>query len=357
VLFEPQSGPHDKPCGEGILGEGVRALEDLGVRTIATRSRAFGAIRYCIAGLEPLRVSLPSDGAALPRPILMDLLGAEIASTSSIRLVAARAEAVRVAGGFELSAVGGIAARALFLAVADGAGGTSAPWLREPRSERRASYRRGRFGIRARFESAEQLTDVEVHLGKECEVYLTPLPDGWMNVAALFERAPRDVHGTAQILEAALEQHPLARSRLGALLGRPEARSLDHALPLHTSDGESFLVGDAGGGIDPILGCGVSVALRSGIEAARSARARMDGRPRERVRENYEHFYAHEVRARRALSSFLRAAARHAALARVLVRVARASPLVTRSLVRIAAGGISESGGAGTRARMEHPVA
>ncbi len=336
ALFEPQGEAFDKPCGEGILGEGVRALGELGLSSVAAGARPFEGIRYCIPGVEPVRVRLPSAGVALLRPTLMRLLGEAIEREGSIVRWTTRTQASRCEDGFELSTAQGRIARARMLVAADGAGGTSAPWLRGPRRHRAHARDRGRLGLRARFESAHELADVEVHLGSECELYLTPLPDGWINVAALFDVAPRGIHGAARLLERALDQHPLARAQLGLQVGPAEARALDHPLPRRTSDGTSFLVGDAGGGIDPILGCGLAVALRTGIEAARAARARLDGRPRERVRADYERFYAREVRARRALSSFLRAAARHAALARTLARVARASPLLTRALVRIA---------------------
>ncbi len=338
ALFEPQLGAFDKPCGEGILPEGVRALEWLGAREIRSLGQRFETIRYCIDGIEPLSVPLPEPGLALMRPTLMAILDAELACTSAVVRHAVNARAERDDDAFAVVGADQGFTRARALVIADGAGGHGAPWLRGPRPEPPEAANGGRCGARARFENESGLAEVEVHFGETCELYLTPLPDGLINAAALFDRVPRCGCGSHGLLEHALEQHGSARHHLGLRVSQPEARRLHHPPPRHTSDGDSFLVGDAGGGIDPILGCGLSIAVRSGIHAGRCVRARLDGLSHSRVAQVYERFYAREVVARRALAAVLRQAARHPTAARALARVARSSSLVTRALMRVAAG-------------------
>ena len=43
ALFEPQAGPIDKPCGEGIMPSGVDVLVELGLGRLANEGRALPA--------------------------------------------------------------------------------------------------------------------------------------------------------------------------------------------------------------------------------------------------------------------------------------------------------------------------
>jgi flavin-dependent dehydrogenase len=66
--------------------------------------------------------------------------------------------------------------------------------------------------------------------------------------------------------------HPRAARRLGELVTAPEARRLLRGRPRRASEAGAFLTGDAAGGVDPVLGCGVAIALATGVAAAHAAR-------------------------------------------------------------------------------------
>src|SRR6185436_11783812 len=106
------------------------------------------------------------------------------------------------------------------LIAADGLAGEAAAWLRRPR---RPS---GRYGLRARAAARRALGRVEVHLGGESEVYLTPLAGGRINVAVLRDELPARGRAGADWLAAALREHPRAAACLGEWLTPPEARAL-----------------------------------------------------------------------------------------------------------------------------------
>jgi flavin-dependent dehydrogenase len=333
VLFEPQRGPMDKPCGEGLMAEGVHALDTLGIDTARAHGIFFGTISFHFADHEPLRVPLSRPGLALPRPELLGHLRSAMERVASIQLVRSAATVERQDEGFVLRTPGGRLEHARWLIVADGLGGRCAPWLRG----RRRVNSRGRLGLRARFEIRPALEEVEVHLSPRCELYLTPLPGGVVNLVALFE-AQSGGQGRAELLAGALGEHPRLRARLGRCTTTPELRLLAHSMPRRASDGDSFLIGDAGGGVDPIVGCGLSLALGSGLAAARGALRRQGGERAGIVAADYAREYAEATRARRRLAACLRLAARQPRLGRGLAGILRRMPRVLRSLATIAAG-------------------
>jgi flavin-dependent dehydrogenase len=120
-------------------------------------------------------------------------------------------------------------------------------------------------------------------------------------------------------------------------VGPVEARALDFRRPALVAAQRAFLVGDAGGGVDPVLGCGTTVALRTGLAAALGARALCDGVPAASVARDYERVYARETKARRRVAAFLIAASQSPRAARLVIALARALPSPTRALVGFAA--------------------
>src|SRR5262249_1259943 len=98
------------------------------------------------------------------------------------------------------------------------------------------------------------------------------------------------------------------------------------------------LAGDAGGGVDPIVGCGVSVALRTGIAAAHAAARIVGGADPARESRAYAREYAHATRARRSLARGLLACSSRPALLRAVFVAARSWPSLTGALAAVAAG-------------------
>jgi flavin-dependent dehydrogenase len=333
ALFDPCAETLEKPCGEGLMPAGVEALVDLGLERVLDHAHRFEGLRWCAPGATPLELDLPASGFALRRTVLQGALDAELSLMRGVTRFRARARARHASGGFEVRADPACVAAGA-LAICDGLSGGAAPWL-QPASRGRS----GRLGLRAHFCAAREIDRVEVHIGRAVEVYLTPLPDGVVNAAALYSRRPRGVHGAEALLERALAACPDARARLGRRLDAAAARSLATRRPAALAARGAFLVGDAGGGVDPVLGCGVTVALRTGIAAARAAHAIARGARQGMAEGEYALFYRREVGARRRLAGLLREASRSAVSARAALAVARLVPGLARSWTAAAAFG------------------
>lgn len=334
ALFEPQAEP-DKPCGEGILPAGVAALVELELADLLARGRSLERIRYVLAAGRELEVPLPTPGLALERPVLAAALAQALAGEARITRFARRVSSARDERGFRLQSGTEIwSARTLI--AADGLRGKSAAWLHGPR--RAALLRRAsRYGLRARALARRPLVGVEVHLGRESEVYLTPLTGGRINVAVLRDEFGPGEHASSAWLAAALREHPRAAALLGEWVTPPEARALSRALPRRAAEAGAFLAGDASGGIDPVLGCGVALALTTGLAAARAAGrvlARGSGSPER----EYRRFVRCETRVRAAIAGGLSLLARRPGLQPAVVRVLASWPRASARLARLVAG-------------------
>jgi flavin-dependent dehydrogenase len=317
ALFDPREGPEDRPCGEGILPEGVAALESLGLGDLVASGRRFSELRFFLRGREALEVRLPSPATAIPRPDLLRALDAALDG---------RVERVRT------RATEGSVRAAKALVFATGGSSRSGGAGRE----------RTRIGWRARFEAAGDLDGVEVHFADGVEAYLTPLPANQVNAAVLLSEMPAGIRGGSELFAWALDRLPAARSRLGALVTRPEGRAIPRARSQRPVRKGAFLVGDCGGGIDPILGCGVAVALRTGILAAGAAAAKIAGENPRLVESRYSSAWKRVVLPRRRLASLLLFLSRHAGAAARISTLLRRWPLLAERLASIA-GGTSRS--------------
>lgn len=332
LLFDPQPEAADKPCGEGILPAGVDALDALGV---AVEGCALERIRYVLARGRALDVAFPRSGRAVERPELMRRLAAAVEAEPGITRLAQRVETRRADDGFRVEARDA-SWTARTLIAADGLQGSAASWLRVPRLGA-LDARPRRLGLRARFAARRPLDRVEVHLGADAEVYLTPLAGERINVAVLRDGLPDGDRGARALLERALAAHPSARECLGDELTAPEARLLSRTPPGIAAREGAFLVGDAAGGIDPVLGCGVALALTTGLLAGRAAAAVVahgSGTP--------EHAYAravvHETRTRRRLAQGLVFLAAHPRLQGSVAWTLGRFPALGRRLASAVAG-------------------
>jgi flavin-dependent dehydrogenase len=328
ALFEPARAL-DKPCGEGILPSGVRALRELGLGELVARGQPLERIGYVLASGRELEVAFDTPGCALERPVLACALDQALAAEPRLARFESRATCARAEDGFRITGAG-VSGSAATLVAADGLNGDAAEWLRRRRGGD------GRFGLRARAEARDELGRVEVHLGRASEVYLTPLPARRINVAVLCDR-PAGERSSAGWLAAALAEHPRAARVLGAWVSAPEARALQRARPRAVAERGAFLAGDAAGGVDPVLGCGVAIALATGIAAARAAvrvRAEGSGAPER----DYARTLAHETRTRRAVAHGLTVLAAHPGLQELARGLFALWPSGVRRLARRVAG-------------------
>ncbi len=330
ALLDPRSEAEDRPCGEGVMPAGAAALASLGLGDLLSRGRPFRSLRFFLGGDPLLEVPLAAPAVAIPRPDLLRALDGAVSGERRIVRIRSSGRATRN-GRFEVRAQDGRSFAADALAVADGGGGRALEGLREGAGLRR-------FGLRARFEEARPLEAVEIHLGEGVEVYLTPLPGRVVNAAFLFSRVPSGARGPEDLARRALERHPAARAWLGEVLTAPQGRTLGIPRPRTVAADRAFLVGDATGGVDPIVGCGVTVALRTGIRAAEAAlalRGGMDSAPAER---RHAEAVRREVLGRRRVAGLLLRLADRPPLARGAASLLRRMPGLLARLARLAAG-------------------
>ncbi|MBM2811302.1 MAG: monooxygenase, FAD-binding protein [Chloroflexi bacterium] len=266
-LFERDSFPREKPCGEGLMPAGVAALDRIGLRE-AVGGAPFVGVRYhvgslVVAGRFPSAGGQPVTGVGQRRWRLDEVLFNAAAATDG---VAARSgcsvdgplcEGARVVGCH----VGGRPRRAPLVVAADGLHsrfrrvlGLDAP-----------PSRRVRVGLRTHFRLAngkEQPPWVEVFLGSRHELYVTPLPDREVLVAGLAERGALGRNADAALHDWIGAQPVLAERLEGAeQLTRVAGRSpLTRDAVAGVAPGVALL-GDAAGFIDPITGGGMAQAL------------------------------------------------------------------------------------------------
>ena len=340
VLFEPQPGPIDKPCGEGCLAGGVSVLSELGLDRLVARGAPLLHATYVQAGAPPLRVPFAAPGRAFARRELAAEIAGLLERESRVLRVPAGARTEQLYGNgdergrarFALQA-GGQRFESVCLAAADGLGGRAADWLRGLRSLDAA-----RFGLRGRCtlrRGVEASSGVTIHLRDAAgQIYLTPLPDQQLNVALLLDRAPASGGAAASFLAALA--HPEVAPLIDDVVTAPEARALARRPPRAVARDGAFLVGDAAGGVDPVVGCGVSVALCTGVAAAGAARQLRDGRPAADVSADYARVVRAETAQRLRLARLLLVLSRHPALARSALRVLSRAPGLAAAIARAA---------------------
>ncbi len=254
TVIEPRTGAIDKSCGEGLMPGAVPLLGRLGV---APHGMALRGVRYSDGHRAVEHRFAGSVGLGVRRTTLHAAL-ADRADELGIHRVAGRVETVTQ----DADTVRAGDVRARWLLGCDGLHSTVARATglsRPPASPVR------RFGLRRHFRVEPWSELIEVHWTPLGEVYVTPVDDRMVGVAALVRQGT----GFAEALAGA----PGLVERLGTAI---EASSLAGAGPFRRStrrrvSGRVLLVGDASGYVDAITGEG----LRLGFAQARAAVARI----------------------------------------------------------------------------------
>ena len=251
TVIDRRRPPLDKACGEGLMPDGARRLEALGV-DIRT-SRPFRGIRYlegglCIDGRFP-----GSPGLGVRRTRLHAALLERAESLGVDLRWGVRADALHDAGG----PVPGLVTnhglmRGRLLVGADGLRSKVRQWAglaRPPRG-------RQRFGVRRHYALPPWSDRVEVYWSDDAEAYVTPVADDEVGVAILWSGRKAGFDDLLCAFPALADRlagaETLSRDR-GAGPLRQRVRS-----PLRR---QVALVGDAAGYVDAITGEGLSLAL------------------------------------------------------------------------------------------------
>ena len=335
ALLDRSTFPRRKACGEGILPAGVTVLRELGAYDEAAyHGRLFRGVSYTSRGGQEARATFPTGtGLAVPREELDHLLLRRATLARGVRVLenSAMRSVERASGGVRVR----LENESLFarrLIAADGHASPSLKSLGVPRG----GPPRERYGLAARLTGIEGVGDfVEVFLLGGGELYLTPLPgEGRASVALLLEH--RTLADAARGREAAFwrlaRSHPALRSRLrDAVLDAPVVGLGPLAgSPIRCEEGPWLAAGDAAGAVDPLVGDGIGLALRSGRLAAQETDLALAGTG---VRGVYTRRRGLMLRPKERLARFALSMSRRPLLARVAIAALRRFPVLFSALL------------------------
>ncbi len=300
TVIDARKPPIDKPCGEGLLPEAVKALGQLGVKLDSNLLFRFSGFHF-LDETSSASAQIPAgDAFGVRRTVFHRLLIDRALELGVNFLWGTRVVRLEPRGTETSSGM----IRSKWLVGADGSRST----VRRVARLERGGCARFRFGFRRHFEIAPWTDCVEVHWGDRCQLVVTPTGAREVCVA-LFTSDSR------LRLDRALDRFPGAcRHIRGA-----QPRSLEAGTPTllgrarPVSRGRIALVGDASCTVDGVAGQGLSLAFQQALQLA-------------------------DALSREDLSRY---AAAHARIARMPVRVTRlllamnSSSLLRRKVLRL----------------------
>ncbi len=265
-LFERSTFPREKPCGEGLMPAGVATLERMGLASAIGGAPFFG-VRYVfpnfkMEGRFPSRNGTATEGRGQRRLHLDGILFAEASETPGVSArTGAKVDAPIVENGRVTGLiVDGEERRGDLVIAADG--------LNSPIRKTLGldlPLRRKRFGLRMHYRvkpGCEQPPWVDVFPRDGYELYVTPLPDREVLVAALVESDALQGAASSEFArwvnaEPELSERLLDAEQISPLAGCSPlgARARTGVVP------GAVLLGDAAGFVDPITGSGMAQAL------------------------------------------------------------------------------------------------
>jgi flavin-dependent dehydrogenase len=247
AVLDAARPPVDKPCGEGLMPDGVEALSRLGIRLGANNSAPFAGIRF-VNGRTAARAVFPGvRGRGVRRTTLHSLM-VERAADAGVTMfwnTPFHPDRLPVSARWVVGA-DGMHSRVRHWAGFDAA----SPAVR-------------RFGFRRHFPVAPWSDTVDVHWGRDCQVYVTPVGQNDVCVAAI----SRHRHLR---LDEALRSCPEVQAHLRTVLPTTAERgSVTECRQLpRVARRNIALVGDASGTVDALTGEGLALSFKQAFALA-----------------------------------------------------------------------------------------
>jgi flavin-dependent dehydrogenase len=255
--------PIDKPCGEGIMPAGLRALDRLGLAPEELAGREMKGIRYVDGATEAVGSFGASPGRGVRRLVLHEAL-ARKAEASGVTLnwgvVVEGLEIDSTRPGWLVDTTQGSVA-ADWVVGADGLRSHVRCWagLEGPTAEWQ------RFGVRRHYRLAPWSDRVEVHWSESCEAYVTPVAADQVGVAMLWS-------GFREGFDDILRRFPVLMERLEGAerVSRDRGSGPFRQRVKGVTAPRLALVGDAAGYVDALTGEGLGLAFQQAGALGRS---------------------------------------------------------------------------------------
>ncbi len=254
VVADGAVPPIDKPCGEGLMPDGIEALLQLGMRIPEDKSYPFRGIRFVSDGIQA-EAAFPRGTARGIRRTNLHRVLLDHAAACGVRMLWQAA----VTGLHQEGAlVAGELVRARWVVGADGSSSRVRAWANLDQHKVDAFQKKNlRFAFRRHYRVTPWTDFMELHWGRQCQIYATPVGREEVCVA-MISRNPKlrleDALGEFPELCRRLEGAEHASSERGAITVMRRLRRVYR--------GQTVLVGDASGGVDAITGEGLCLAFR-----------------------------------------------------------------------------------------------
>jgi len=344
MVIERHAFPIDKPCGEGLLPNGVAALARIGIdaAAVSAHGRTIAGVRYFTSQGRTAEASFAGcPGVGIRRSDLSRVLFEHVRTLPGIEAVTGAAAVTLDDSGRPLVRAAGNVFRPKLVIGADGL------QSRTREAVGIAVERRGRrrWGCRQHFDGEPWSDRVEVYFGRGFEVYVTPVAHG-VNVAVLWDACVVDMPGGGSPVASLVARVPALARRLEgrAPSDRPRAGGPFDVRVRRPWRAGVLLVGDAAGYVDALTGEGVGLALEQAALLSDSVVPALRRTPPGGVVDSdalAECARAARARAQpnRQLTRLLVRLARHPALVERLVAALASSPTLFAHLLDVNMGG------------------
>jgi flavin-dependent dehydrogenase len=255
TVLDARTPPIDKPCGEGILPQGIAALKLLDISFPAESGYPFRGIQF-VDGKHSARADFSGvTGFSVRRLKLHQLLVNHAIEVGVDFRWGARV--IQIDSEHVMTANGKFSYR--WLVGADGQNSLVRKWAG---LDSRTAPRK-RFGFCSHFQVKPWSDVAEVHWAQGCQIFITPMAGQEVGVAVI----SRD---SGLRLERALRRFPALAVKLQE--AKQTTRESGDATSLRilpaVTRGRAALIGDASGTVDAVTGHGLSLSFQQAIPLA-----------------------------------------------------------------------------------------
>ncbi len=346
-LYEKNTFPVDKACGEGIMPAGVGHLRQLGVTGYLEKNATFpfAGIRFHAASGQTAAARFAEGpGLGVRRTALSAALRQAAQSYNCLQIFEATpAVPQAMAGRRVVVTTGNHCVYARLLIGADGLNSRVRRWAGLAGGRRHWQ----RWGARWHVRLPPLSEYVEVFWGKNgIEAYLTPTGPEQSDVAFLWDKTRYGpVRGGTALLPSLLQAFPTLQQHLqnaGPPDGVAAVGPLQQTASAVVGNGV-LLIGDAAGYLDAITGEGISLALAQALalpETVIPLLRRGEGVPRRRELAHYQKAYRAIVRPYYSFTHLMLCLSRHPSLAERVIGALQSRPGVFQKLLSASMGAI-----------------